>query len=79
MDKFALKKALRKDIRNALKLLPPSARQAQSKSVVDQVLKHPYYQKSRGIAVFLSLPDEVDTQEIIEHIFQTGRKCYIPR
>jgi len=79
MDKFTLKNALRKDIRSLLKNLPASARQEQSKSVVDQVLNHPQYKKSHGVAVFISLPDEIDTRDIIEHIFQTGRKCYIPR
>ena len=42
-------------------------------------MNHPKYEKSRGIAVFISLPDEIDTHDIIKHIFSTGKKCYIPR
>lgn len=43
-----------------------------------QVLEHPKYQASQRIAVFLSMSDEVQTEEIIKDIFQHGKECFIP-
>ena len=43
------------------------------------MLNHPKFQASKGVAVFLSLPDEIDTKDIIENVFAAGKKCYIPR
>nr|XP_020637337.1 5-formyltetrahydrofolate cyclo-ligase-like [Pogona vitticeps] len=42
-------------------------------------MQHARYQASQRIAVFLSLPDEVQTAEIIKDIFQQGKECFIPR
>ncbi|XP_026532822.1 5-formyltetrahydrofolate cyclo-ligase-like isoform X1 [Notechis scutatus] len=42
------------------------------------VMVHPCYLSSRRIAVFLSMPDEVQTNEIIKDIFQKGKECFIP-
>lgn len=44
-----------------------------------QVIEHPKYQASQRIAVFLSMPDEVQTEEIIKDIFQRGKECFIPQ
>ncbi|XP_072837681.2 5-formyltetrahydrofolate cyclo-ligase isoform X2 [Pogona vitticeps] len=42
-------------------------------------MQHARYQASQRIAVFLSLPDEIQTAEIIKDIFQQGKECFIPR
>lgn len=33
----------------------------------------------KRIAVFLSMHDEVQTEEIIQDVFKRGKSCYIPR
>ncbi|KFV69961.1 5-formyltetrahydrofolate cyclo-ligase, partial [Dryobates pubescens] len=43
------------------------------------VLGHPKYKESRRIAIFLSMPDEIQTGEIIQDIFKQGKECFIPR
>ncbi|KAF0876240.1 MTHFS ligase, partial [Crocuta crocuta] len=43
------------------------------------VLAHSQYQKSKRISVFLSMQDEVETEEIIRDIFRQGKACFIPR
>ncbi|NXQ50882.1 MTHFS ligase, partial [Catharus fuscescens] len=43
------------------------------------VINHPKYQESKRIAIFLSMPDEVQTEEIIKDIFKQGKECFIPR
>ncbi len=79
MDKFAAKSALRSRIKIALKQLKFSEKNSQSVEVTKKVLGHPRYQSSEGIAVFLSLADEIDTSSIVRNIFDSGKRCYIPR
>ncbi|KAJ7409423.1 5-formyltetrahydrofolate cyclo-ligase [Willisornis vidua] len=43
------------------------------------VIGHPKYKESKRIAIFLSMPDEVQTAEIIKDIFKQGKECFIPR
>ncbi|KFZ64963.1 5-formyltetrahydrofolate cyclo-ligase, partial [Podiceps cristatus] len=43
------------------------------------VIGHPKYQGSQRIAIFLSMPDEIQTEEIINDIFKQGKECFIPR
>jgi 5-formyltetrahydrofolate cyclo-ligase len=79
MERFAAKAALRTRIKIALKQLQCSERTRQSKEVTKQVLAHPKYASSRGIAVFLSMNDEIDTSNIVRDIFDSGKHCFIPR
>uniref|UniRef100_A0A8D1KNP4 5-formyltetrahydrofolate cyclo-ligase n=1 Tax=Sus scrofa TaxID=9823 RepID=A0A8D1KNP4_PIG len=44
-----------------------------------QVIAHSQYLKSKRISIFLSMPDEIETEEIIRDIFQQGKTCFIPR
>nr|XP_044619590.1 5-formyltetrahydrofolate cyclo-ligase isoform X3 [Equus asinus] len=43
------------------------------------VIAHSQYQKSKRISIFLSMQDEIETEEIIRDIFQQGKTCFIPR
>uniref|UniRef100_A0A2K5LTR7 5-formyltetrahydrofolate cyclo-ligase n=1 Tax=Cercocebus atys TaxID=9531 RepID=A0A2K5LTR7_CERAT len=43
------------------------------------VIAHSEYQKSKRISIFLSMQDEIETEEIIKDIFQRGKVCFIPR
>ncbi|XP_010381596.1 5-formyltetrahydrofolate cyclo-ligase isoform X2 [Rhinopithecus roxellana] len=44
-----------------------------------EVIAHSEYQKSERISIFLSMQDEIETEEIIKDIFQRGKVCFIPR
>ena len=79
MEKFVAKAALRSKVKVALKELKLIEKSAQSIEVTKKVLAHPNYQSSEGIAVFLSMPDEIDTSSILRNIFDSGKRCYIPR
>lgn len=48
-------------------------------SASDEVIAHSQYQKSKRISIFLSMQDEVETEEIIKDIFRQGKTCFIPR
>ncbi|MBW02402.1 5-formyltetrahydrofolate cyclo-ligase, partial [Eschrichtius robustus] len=46
---------------------------------IREVFTHSQYQKSKRISIFLSMQDEIETEEIIKDIFQQGKTCFIPR
>uniref|UniRef100_A0A8D2IF30 5-formyltetrahydrofolate cyclo-ligase n=1 Tax=Urocitellus parryii TaxID=9999 RepID=A0A8D2IF30_UROPR len=48
-------------------------------SGVVRVMAHSQYQNSKRISIFLSMQDEIETEEIIKDIFQQGKICFIPR
>lgn len=44
-----------------------------------QLFRHPKYLSCKRIAVFLSMDDEVRTEDIIKDLFKWGKSCFIPR
>ncbi|XP_072837682.2 5-formyltetrahydrofolate cyclo-ligase isoform X1 [Pogona vitticeps] len=75
----AAKRALRAELKRRLRALGEDEKRRQSGRLARQVMQHARYQASQRIAVFLSLPDEIQTAEIIKDIFQQGKECFIPR
>ena len=70
---------LRNEVKLKLRQLQPHDRHQQSEIITTKVLAHPKYQESAGVAVFLSMPDELDTSNIVKDIFASGKRCFIPR
>lgn len=79
MEVYAAKNVMRQQIKRALKELSISDRRNQSIEVTKKLLNHPKYIASKGVSVFVSLKDEVDTSDVIKDIFYSGKNCYIPR
>uniref|UniRef100_A0ACB8E6F7 Uncharacterized protein n=1 Tax=Sphaerodactylus townsendi TaxID=933632 RepID=A0ACB8E6F7_9SAUR len=75
----AAKRALRAELKRRLRELSPAEKLRQSLLLGAQVVEHSKYRASHRIAVFLSMPDEVQTAEIIKDIFQQGKECFIPQ
>ncbi|XP_061855930.1 5-formyltetrahydrofolate cyclo-ligase isoform X3 [Colius striatus] len=75
----AAKRALRGELRQRLRALGEAEKQRQSRLLTRKVISHPKYQESKRIAIFLSMPDEIQTEEIIKDIFKQGKECFIPR
>ncbi|XP_006628680.2 5-formyltetrahydrofolate cyclo-ligase [Lepisosteus oculatus] len=75
----AAKQALRVDIKKRIATIDDQEKCRQSKIVTQMLIKHPQYQRSQRIAVFLSMHDEVRTEEIIEDIFRKEKVCFIPK
>ncbi|XP_067327546.1 5-formyltetrahydrofolate cyclo-ligase [Anolis sagrei] len=73
------KRVLRAELRRRLQALGQNEKLRQSRILGHKVMQHAQYQASQRIAVFLSMPDEVQTGEIIKDIFQKGKDCFIPR
>ncbi|XP_063105859.1 5-formyltetrahydrofolate cyclo-ligase isoform X1 [Cavia porcellus] len=73
------KRRLRAELRRRLAALSAEERRRQSRLLTQKVLAHSQYQKSKRISIFLSMQDEIETEEIIKDIFQQGKTCFIPR
>ncbi|XP_035859416.1 5,10-methenyltetrahydrofolate synthetase (5-formyltetrahydrofolate cyclo-ligase) [Sander lucioperca] len=75
----AAKQALRKEIKRRVTALSDEEKQRQSLVLSRQLFRHPKYVSCKRIAVFLSMGDEVRTEEIIKDVFKCGKSCFIPR
>lgn len=75
----AAKQALRKEIKRRVAALSKEEKARQARVVAQKLFTHPKYVSSKRIAVFLSMDDEVCTQEIIKDVFRLGKSCFIPR
>ncbi|XP_061559186.1 5,10-methenyltetrahydrofolate synthetase (5-formyltetrahydrofolate cyclo-ligase) isoform X2 [Phycodurus eques] len=75
----AAKQAVRKEIKRRVALLSEQEKERQSLIVCQKLIRHPKYVSCQRIAVFLSMDDEVHTEEIIKDVFKVGKSCFIPR
>ena len=73
------KSALRKRVKSAVSQLSSEERVRQSQAVTRQLLALPQYQQSRRVSVYLSMPDEIQTGDIVADLLRAGKLCYIPR
>ena len=60
------KKEIRKSVKALVKAIPADARTAEALAVTNRLLSHPKVQSAATIALFASLPDEIDTTQMIE-------------
>lgn len=75
----AAKQALRRQIKRRVAALSEDEKCRQSLVVSHKLFRHPKYVSAERIAVFLSMKDEVCTQEVIKDVFKWGKSCFIPR
>ncbi|XP_059035792.1 5-formyltetrahydrofolate cyclo-ligase isoform X2 [Mustela lutreola] len=73
------KRSLRAELKQRLRAISAEERLRQSRLLAQEVMAHSQYQKSKRISIFLSMPDEIETEEIIKDIFRRGKTCFIPR
>ncbi|KAF7648434.1 hypothetical protein LDENG_00156970 [Lucifuga dentata] len=75
----AAKQALRREIKRKVSALSDEEKLRQSANLSQKLFRHPRYVSCKRIAVFLSMRDEVHTEEIIRDVFNKGKSCFIPR
>ncbi|XP_072237219.1 5-formyltetrahydrofolate cyclo-ligase [Leuresthes tenuis] len=75
----AAKQALRREIKVRVAALSAEEKRRQAVLVSQELFRHPKYKSSQRVAVFLSMDDEVCTQDIIKDMFKWGKSCFIPR
>ncbi|KAF2124984.1 nagb/rpia/CoA transferase-like protein [Dothidotthia symphoricarpi CBS 119687] len=75
----AVKKELRKKIKNVLKELPEAAAVTQTSKATKTLLAMPEYQAARRISVYLSMPSgEISTSSIVRDALAQGKQVFIP-
>ncbi|XP_011553261.3 5-formyltetrahydrofolate cyclo-ligase [Plutella xylostella] len=73
------KVALRKVVDQILASMSQEDRLRQSKVIGDKILSHPKYKEAKRIALFLSLPSEVNTEPILRDILSRGDAAFVPQ
>eukprot|EP01111_Echinosteliopsis_oligospora_P005490 TRINITY_DN1884_c0_g1_i3.p1 TRINITY_DN1884_c0_g1~~TRINITY_DN1884_c0_g1_i3.p1 ORF type:complete len:151 (+),score=28.25 TRINITY_DN1884_c0_g1_i3:162-614(+) len=79
-DMLAVKRALRKDIKRALSQISPPLRVTYGEQLQQSLLKSDVYKRATSVAVYISMPEEVPTGEILADLLQSEsrKKCYVP-
>lgn len=71
------KTELRQLIRERKAACPPAERAALSQAVIAQLEKHPRWQAANTVLLYHSLPDEVDTHQLL-HQWGTRKRILLP-
>ena len=74
-----MKEELRKQVLHEMKALSQEKKQAMDRALTERFLQHPFYQKAKVIATYLSFLHEFQTQELIEQALKDGKKVLIPK
>ena len=69
---------LRKQIKKKLQNITPKSRAISSKNIATKIINSEIFIHSQNIACYIPIENEVDTQLIIETIWQQGKNCYLP-
>lgn len=74
-----MKKYLRQEMKLRLAELSNQQKSHYDKQLTQDFLKSPQYQKSQTLALFLSMPAEVDTTEILQQALRDGKQVLVPK
>lgn len=72
------KKILRKQISSVKKLIPLEEKIRRSDAVMERLLEHPEYKKSKKILFYWSMDDEVFTKQTVIQAYDEGKEVYLP-
>ena len=75
----AAKGALRKQVKATLNELSQEEKTRQSAIVSKHLLESATYRQARRLSIFLSMHDEIDTDQILKNALNEGKQCFIPR
>lgn len=71
-------KTLRQTVRARRRAVQGSTRQAYSEAAAAHALHYPPLQEALRLAIFLALPEEIDTAPLIEALWAAGKALYLP-
>lgn len=74
-----VKKELRQRLRALLAAITPEQRHARSMKACRSLVEQPEYQRAEAILVFLSLPSEVDTTQLVLQAWEDRKRVLAPR
>ena len=73
------KQRIRQEIRMISKGLSPEYRQEASREITRKVLSLPSWEKAKTVMAFRSMPEEPDTQVLLETALREGKILLLPR
>ncbi len=73
------KKELRQWIRAQKKLMSQEERLRQSAVIVEEILQHPRIIAARVVMAYSSLPDEVNTLDLLAQLLSKGKRVLLPK
>ena len=73
------KKALRKSMTSILHSLDDTYINSSSKSCISRVKNMNTFISAASISIYLSMRKEIQTNELIQHSFEVGKKVFIPK
>lgn len=76
---FKSKSLFRKEIKNRLKSLPESIIQSQSDIVTEKVCSHGIFKAAAALSIYLSMPQEINTDMVIRNAFLSNKRVFIPK
>lgn len=75
----AAKAVLRKQIDAKVAALSASEIWRQSDQLHQHLYRHPKFIEAKRVGLYLSMPQEADTIEILRKCFELGKQCFVPR
>lgn len=78
LHKQQQKTKLRKEIREKRKQIGERERTEKSKQILDTLMFSETYQKAKQILFYVGKEDEVQTKELIQKAFLTGKQAFVP-
>ncbi|CAM9981892.1 unnamed protein product [Discosporangium mesarthrocarpum] len=73
------KASLRKRIKGVLRAMSDQVVVSSSEALAQRVVDTPQFQDSKIVSIYLSMPKEVQTRDILRELFRRGKKVYIPK
>ncbi|XP_002164126.1 5-formyltetrahydrofolate cyclo-ligase [Hydra vulgaris] len=73
------KQLLRKELKEKLRQMSHQDKAEQSKIITTKLFSMDIYKQSKSISLYLNMPTEVFTSDILADIFKSNKVCYIPR
>ncbi len=73
------KNAIRKQMRETLRLVSPEQRHARSQAVCRQLAATPAFRAANSVMLFLSMESEVETSTLALSAWQAGKSIIVPR
>jgi 5-formyltetrahydrofolate cyclo-ligase len=69
---------LRKQMLNKMKSFSSTGKQAADSSLANQLFDTEVYRKAQTVGIVLSMPHEVNTYNIIRHMFEDNKQVFVP-
>ena len=73
------KKAIRAEVKGRMKSLSLTYINEMSSAVTSKLIEHPTYSLSKALCIYLSMAGEIQTYDIVQHAFDSGKRVFIPK